>query len=55
MKLCKATLEGYSRMERINEIASKDFINASYDLLSSTDVSGCVKKTVALSQNEYIS
>lgn len=55
VKLCKMNLEWYARMERINEIAHKDFLSASYDILSSSDARGCVKKTIALKQDNYIS
>ncbi len=48
VKLCQISLEGYARIERMNELRNKDYTQSVYDLLSSTEVSGCIKKTIAM-------
>ena len=48
VKLCQIGLEGYARVERMNELRNKAHTPSVYDLLASSEVSGCVKKTIAM-------
>ncbi|NRH21094.1 hypothetical protein HOO68_03555 [Candidatus Gracilibacteria bacterium] len=54
IKLCQISLDGFSRVERMNEVRKKEHISALYELLKSNEVSNCTKKTIVLSDNGYI-
>lgn len=54
IKLCQISLDGYARVERMNELRKKEHTNALYDLLKSDEVSDCTKKTVVLPNSWYI-
>jgi MG2 domain/Bacterial Alpha-2-macroglobulin MG10 domain/Alpha-2-macroglobulin family/A-macroglobulin TED domain/Alpha-2-macroglobulin bait region domain len=48
IKLCQISLEGYARVERMNELKNKDHTQAAYNILSGSEVSSCVKKSIAM-------
>ncbi|MBX9809011.1 hypothetical protein K2X92_01310, partial [Candidatus Gracilibacteria bacterium] len=54
VKLCQISLEGYARIERMNELRNKTHIGALYELLSSNEVSLCSKKTITLNPGEAV-
>lgn len=54
IKLCQISLDGYARVERMNEIRKKEHVPALYELLKSNEVSNCIKKTIAIPSSWYI-
>jgi hypothetical protein len=48
IKLCQISLDAYARVERMNELRNTTNIESLYTLLSSSDVSSCTKKTIAI-------
>lgn len=54
VKLCEISLDGYARVERMNEIHKKEHTPALYDLLKSNEVSRCSKKSIPLADSGYI-
>jgi uncharacterized protein YfaS (alpha-2-macroglobulin family) len=48
LKLCRVSLEGYSRFERVIAEGDKKYMDSVYDMLSSSEVSLCAKKSVAV-------
>jgi uncharacterized protein YfaS (alpha-2-macroglobulin family) len=48
LKLCRVSLEGYSRFERVIAEGDKKYLDSVYDMLSSSEVSLCSKKSIAV-------
>jgi uncharacterized protein YfaS (alpha-2-macroglobulin family) len=46
--LCRVSLEGYARVERMNEIGKEEHINSLYDLLRSRETKWCIHKNITL-------
>lgn len=55
LMLCQVSLEWYARAERMIAESDKKYTNDVYDLLSSKDISGCLKKNIIVSPDDHIS
>lgn len=55
LKLCQISLEWYARAERIVSEWKKEYTQALYDLLSSSETSSCLKKDVVIASGTMIS
>ncbi|MBC7503547.1 hypothetical protein H7169_01120 [Candidatus Gracilibacteria bacterium] len=55
IELCQIGIDGYARVERMNELRNKSHIQSVYDLLGSREVSSCVKKAIPMIQGTTVS
>jgi uncharacterized protein YfaS (alpha-2-macroglobulin family) len=55
LMLCQISLEWYSKAERIIAENTKKYTDDIYDILSSKDISGCIKKSILISDDTNIS
>jgi hypothetical protein len=54
IQLCRMTLEGFSRLERLNGLTKKSYESLAYETMSGSESSNCITKTIILSGTGYV-
>jgi uncharacterized protein YfaS (alpha-2-macroglobulin family) len=55
LKLCRVSLDAYAKLERIINEAHLKYINDVYTLLSSSETSWCIKKSIVIASGSTVS